>query len=94
MHDLLYESQDDLANEDFSRYALKLGLEIYKFEAEFAGQHAKRVRDDFRGGVRSGVNGTPTFFINNVRYNGTLDYEALKKAILKAASSVTSGPAR
>jgi len=32
-----------------------------------------RVREDFMGGVHSGVNGTPTFFINGVRYDGPWD---------------------
>ena len=85
MHDLLYEHQDDLASADLTRYALKLGLEVYKFEAEMSGEvHAKRIRDDFRGGIRSGVNGTPTFFINGVRYNGALEYDALKQALVRA----------
>ena len=35
--------------------------------------HAKHVREDFRSGVRSGVNGTPTFFINGFRYDGSHD---------------------
>jgi len=71
MHDILYEHQDDLADRDLREYALKVGLEIYRFDADLSGEkYAKRVRDDFRGGVRSGVNGTPTFFINGVRYNG------------------------
>jgi protein-disulfide isomerase len=88
MHDLLYEHQDDLDSADLTRYALKLGLEVYKFEAEMSGEvHAKRIRDDFRGGIRSGVNGTPTFFINGVRYNGPLEYDALKQALGDATKS-------
>ena len=85
MHDLLYEHQDELAGADLVSYALKLGLEVYRFEADLAGEvFAKRVRDDFRGGVRSGVNGTPTFFINGVRHNGGHDYESLMAALRKA----------
>ncbi len=87
MHDLLYEHQDDLADADLVRYALKLGLEVYKFEAELSGEvHARHVRDDFRSGIRSGVNGTPTFFINGTRYNGPLEYDALKQAVEEAAA--------
>jgi len=47
---------------------------------------AKRVSDDFRGGVRSGVNGTPTFFINGTRYDGAHDYDSLRAALEEAAS--------
>ena len=68
MHDLLYEHQDELAEADLRAYALKLELEIYRFDSDLSQEtFARRVRDDFRGGVRSGVNGTPTFFINGVK---------------------------
>jgi protein-disulfide isomerase len=86
MHDLLYENQDKLADVDLGQYALKIGLEIYRFESDLAGEvYAKKVRDDFRGGVRSGVNGTPTFFINDFRFNGTANYENLIAAVRAAA---------
>jgi protein-disulfide isomerase len=85
MHDLLYENQENLADVDLRQYALKAGLEIYRFESDMAGEvYAKKVRDDFRGGVRSGVNGTPTFFINGYRFNETVNYENLLVAV-KAA---------
>ena len=85
MHDILYENQEDLADKDLREYALKAGLEIYRFDADLSGEkYAKRVRDDFRGGVRSGVNGTPTFFINGVRYNGDLALDSLLLALEEA----------
>jgi len=87
MHDLLFENQDKLADADLNSYALKLGLEIYRFESDLSGEvFATRVRDDFRGGIRSGVNGTPTFFINNLRYDGALRYEDLMEAVESAQS--------
>lgn len=86
MHDLLYENQANLADVDLRQYALKAGLEIYRFEADMAGEtYAKKVRDDFRGGVRSGVNGTPTFFINGYRFNEVVNYENLRAAVRAAA---------
>jgi protein-disulfide isomerase len=55
------------------------------------GVHESRVRDDFLGGVRSGVNGTPTFFINGVRFDGDwTDADAFARA-LEDASAVASG---
>jgi protein-disulfide isomerase len=85
MHDLLYENQEDLADVDLRSYALKAGLEIYRFEADMSGEvYAKRVRDDFRGGVRSGVNGTPTFFINGYRLNDVANYRNLLTAVCAA----------
>ena len=49
-------------------------------------KYAKRVRDDFRGGIRSGVNGTPTFFINDVRYNSEHTLEAMLPALENAVT--------
>ena len=86
MHDLLYEHQHDLADADMVRYALRLGLEVYRFESDLSGEvFAKRVSDDFRGGVRSGVNGTPTFFINGVRFDDSWDPDTLTEALLAVA---------
>jgi protein-disulfide isomerase len=86
MHDLLYENQEKLDEVDLRQYALKAGLEIYRFEADMSGEvYAKKVRDDFRGGVRSGVNGTPTFFINEYRFNEVVNYENLLAAVRAAA---------
>jgi protein-disulfide isomerase len=54
-------------------------------EALGSGAFAERVRRDFSGGVRSGVNGTPTFFINGQRNDGDFELETLRQAINKAA---------
>jgi protein-disulfide isomerase len=87
MHDLLFEHQDDLADADLVQYALKLGLEVYRFEADLSSEvFAPRVREDFRSGVRSGVNGTPTFFINGARYNGENEADALLAALRSAGA--------
>jgi protein-disulfide isomerase len=45
------------------------------------GEYRKKVRGDFMGGVRSGVNGTPTFFIIGMRHDGAFDYASLVWAI-------------
>src|SRR5687767_3626911 len=51
MHDLLYANQKNLDNVDLRQYALRAGLEIYRFESDMAGElYAKKVREDFRGG--------------------------------------------
>src|SRR5262249_30243352 len=73
MHDMLFENQDSLADEDLKQYATELGLDEQRFMKEIRnGAHAVRVKEDFRGGVRAGVEGTPTFFVNGVRYDGEL----------------------
>ena len=71
MHDMLYEHQSALDDPHLVSYATTLGLDVARFTRELeAGTFAAKVRGDFRSGVRSGVNGTPTFFINGVRYDG------------------------
>jgi protein-disulfide isomerase len=72
MHDTLFEHQNALEFDDLVGYAKSLGLDTTKFARDLeAGTFAKRVRDDFRNGVKSGVNGTPTFFMNGARYDGS-----------------------
>ena len=78
MHDLLYESQQHLEAADLHRYAEQLGLDVGRFDNEVARHvHAERVREDFMSGVRSGVNGTPTFYVNGVRHDGDYELESL-----------------
>jgi protein-disulfide isomerase len=85
MHDMLFEHQSNLADADLTQYALKLGLEPYRFQSDLSSERfADKVQADFRGGVRSGVNGTPTFFINGVRYDGPNRYEELLAALQRA----------
>ena len=87
MHDLLFENQDALEDADLRRYAATLELDAERFEKELgAGLYADRVRRDFRSGVRSGVNGTPTFFINGVRHDASWDLPTLSAAVEAAAA--------
>jgi protein-disulfide isomerase len=89
MHDLLYENQRRLRDEDLRGYAEKLGLDLAAFETELAEHvHAARVREEFMSGVRSGVNGTPTFYIDGARYDDSYDVETLLAALERAAAAV------
>jgi len=86
MHDLLYENQDALDDQDLVRYASALKLDVPRFVKEMkARTYVERVRADFSSGVRSGVNGTPTFFINGARHDGPFDLRSLLAAIEEAA---------
>ena len=88
MHDVLFERQHALADDDLLRYAGELKLDAPRLARELAeGTHARRVRDDFRGGVRSGVNGTPTFFVNGHRYDGTWSDEGTFLDALREAEA-------
>lgn len=82
MHDLLFENQTRLGDPLFSSLAKKLGLSPAALgKALESGEFEARVRADFSGGVRSGVNGTPTFFINGHRHDDSFDYDTLTAAI-------------
>ena len=82
MHDRLYEHQDSLEDDDLLAHAQAIGLDINRLISELAGGlHGRRVREDFLSGVRSGVNGTPTFFINGVRHDAGFDLESLMEAL-------------
>jgi protein-disulfide isomerase len=71
MHDQLFEHQDALEDEDLIGYAAAIGLDPDAVAEDLgAGTFQSRVQDDFMDGVRSGVNGTPTFFVNGHRYDG------------------------
>ena len=72
MHDLLYENQDRLGEELLVGAASRLGLDVGRFADDInAGKFRERVKLDFKGGVRSGVNGTPCFFVNGDRFDGS-----------------------
>jgi protein-disulfide isomerase len=84
MHDFLYENQQSLSNVDFfARYANeKLGLDEKRLKEEVLKRaYTLRIKEDFMSGIRSGVNGTPTFFINEYRHNGSYDFDVLEEAI-------------
>jgi protein-disulfide isomerase len=86
MHDYLYEHQAHLDDRHLLEYAARIGLDMARFARDLETHaFASRVQEDFRGGVRSGVNGTPTFFINGSRHDGAWDLVTLTQAMLEAA---------
>jgi protein-disulfide isomerase len=87
MHDLLYENQTHLRDEDLHAYAEQLGIDVERFDKDLAEHvHAPRVREDFMSGVRSGVNGTPSFYVNGARHDDSYDFETLLDALERAAT--------
>ncbi|HEX3532906.1 MAG TPA: DsbA family protein [Gemmatimonadaceae bacterium] len=95
MHDVLFENQSALEPADIVGYAQSVGLDLTRFEQDIeAGTYTKKVRDDFRSGVRSGVNGTPTFFVNGERYDGSwANQEGFIRAVREAAQQVVGASA-
>ena len=83
MHDVLFEHQDDLNAENLHQYAEMVRLDVPQFKQELHGRlHASRVLYEVKSGRRSGVSGTPTFFVNNARLE---DEERLEDLIGRAA---------
>jgi protein-disulfide isomerase len=88
MHDYLFDHQRALDDEHLHQYAAALGLEAEIFDQDLAQhRHAGKIEGDLRGGIRSGVQGTPTFFINGVRHEGSHDLESLLSTIRAAETA-------
>jgi protein-disulfide isomerase len=86
MHDLLFQNQQALIPSDLVGYAAGLGLDAQQVATDLENRTYKvAVQEDFMGGVRSGVSGTPTFYINGSRYDGAYDLDSLWRAVQKAA---------
>lgn len=87
MHDAIFENQQSLSLEFLVELAEQLGLSGPALAKSLKSQeYAEKVRHDFMGGVRSGVNGTPTFFINGHRHDAPFDFEDLVEGIEEAVS--------
>ncbi len=87
MHAILYTHQHALDDAHLIAYAIALGLDLTSFRHALERRsYEKRVREDFLSGVRSGVNGTPTFFIDGVRYDGPPDFDSLLAVLAEAAA--------
>ncbi len=82
MHDLLFEQQKLLKPEIIPSWAERIGLNLEQFGNDIKqGVVEKRIKEDRQSGIRSGVNGTPTFFINGTRYDSSPDYDSLLAAL-------------
>ena len=92
MHSAIYANAHQLSGVALFALASKLGLDVAELRnALEAGTYAPKVDADFFSGIRSGVNGTPCFFVNGARHDGAYSFEALSAAIL-AARSVAVAP--
>lgn len=95
MHDGLYENQDRLGSPLYFALARFLHLPVDELRDALINRiYAPKVREDLLGGVRSGVNGTPCFFINGVRHDGTYAFEDLGAAIETALHGTVKSQAR
>ncbi len=78
MHDIIFENQENINDVDLINYAGKIGLNIEQFKTDFEKpDYLEKVESDFESGVRSGVNGTPAFFINGKKYEDSWEEKEL-----------------
>jgi Na+/H+ antiporter NhaA len=90
MHDLLLDHQGELGPRDLLGYGGQLGLDLERFRRELReGTGARRVEEDIDSADRSGVSGTPTFFINGRRHDGAYDVQTLSAAVRAAGARAT-----
>ena len=86
MHDYLFHHQHTLEDSDLEQFAEAVGLDIQQYARALADQRAlARIEEDVEGGERSGVQGTPTFYINGVIYRGSWEHDALLAALQSAS---------
>ena len=79
VHDLIFENQDALLPKQLLSYVKLAGADIHKvLKDKDAAFVTNKIERDIESGARSGVNGTPTFFINGTRYDGELSFQALR----------------
>ncbi len=82
MHDLLFRHQDDLDPHDLNRYAAELGLDVEAFTEDLReGRFGPRVAQDVNSAEEAGVAGTPSFFVNEVRYRGAYDIDSMETLV-------------
>lgn len=83
MHDLLFENQERFRDDLFLELARKLGSDLYRFQMDFSSDStSSKVNADFKSGLHSGVNGTPSFFIDDNKIElSELTYDALLQAV-------------
>ncbi len=85
MHSKLYESRSQLGDERIRAYAQELRLDMDRFARDIKSKEIEaHIRQQRLEGARSGVNGTPTFFVNGTRYDGDFTHEALAAAVRAA----------
>lgn len=88
MHDWFYEHQHELEGLDLENHARAIGLDVDLWKKELQERtHRDRVREDVESGRDSGVTGTPTFFINGIRYQGDHDFGSMLAAVRRAVPS-------
>ena len=87
MHDLIFQNQSDWSEEKnaavlFAKYAQDIGLNLAQFQTDIASDDIKaKIENDYKSGVKAGVNSTPSFFLNGKKMDNPRNYDEFKNAI-------------
>ena len=87
MHDLIFQNQSAWSEEKnaailFAKYAQDLGLDLARFQTDIASDDIKaKIENDYKSGVKAGVNSTPSFFLNGKKMDNPRNYDEFKNAI-------------
>ena len=87
MHDLIFQNQSDWSEEKnaailFAKYAQDIGLDLARFQTDVASDDIKaKIENDYKSGVKAGVNSTPSFFLNGKKMDNPRNYDEFKNAI-------------
>ena len=85
MHDLIFEQRQNLSGDILLNLAEQAGLNLQQFANDWRQQSTTdKVESDFESGIRSGVNGTPTFFVNGALLTG---YDGSYQSLLQAVEN-------
>jgi formate-nitrite transporter family protein len=89
MHDALFTHQQALSDADLVHYAKRIGLDVERFSRDLAaGSYAKLVEAEYNHSLLDEhITGTPTFYINGVRYTGARELNSFLSAIEEADTS-------
>lgn len=95
MHEVLFENQRRLADAQLEAYAAAIGLDLKSFTHDLRTHvNVPRIRADFMSGVKSGAQGTPAFYINGVRHDGSWDLSSLIAAIDRSTAALARAARR
>jgi protein-disulfide isomerase len=87
MYHGIYRSRRPPTRDSLHRLAVRLALDVQRYQNDLREKvHARRVREDFETGLHSGVNGTPTFFVNGIRHDEEHTFDSLLAALEKVRS--------
>ena len=90
MHDLIFQNQSDWSEEKnasviFAKYANDLGLNLEQFQKDLTSEEIKaKIENDYKSGIKAGVNSTPSFFLNGKKMENPRNYDDFKNAIEQA----------